>query len=278
MAAGLFRPAGPSARGIPVVAVDDAEHRKNLEHEKKIFDKLIALKLDRQSVLVAVGGGVVTDMVGFAAAVFQRGIRWIAVPTTLTGQVDAALGGKTGVDHQGKNMLGAFWQPALVMLAPAFLTTLPLRERRAGFAEVVKTGVALRPSILADLEKDPDSILVGRSDTLLRVIKACAREKLAIVARDPGDRGVRAVLNLGHTVGHAIEAAGGYRRWNHGEAVAMGLLVECSQAADYGKMTVDEKDRVARLIWRLGLVPKERPEPERVRGFLRLDKKGKAIG
>jgi 3-dehydroquinate synthase len=256
------------------LALPDGEDRKTWDSATRIFDKLLANRIDRRGWIVAVGGGVVTDMAGFAASVFKRGLQWAAVPTTLTGQVDAALGGKTAVDFgKGKNMVGTFWQPAFVCLAPAFLATLPDRELRCGLSEVVKTGVALSPRLLKRLEDCGEDILAKDHEKLCRIVAECAKLKLVIVAADPLDRGVRAVLNLGHTAGHAIEAAGGFQKWNHGEAVAMGLLVIASLAVECGKMKPEEKRRVYEIVERLGLAPRIRPGPEDAAPFLHLDKK-----
>lgn len=272
---------GPIRRslgGVPVLTLADSEENKTLAELARLFEKLIALKIDRQGLLIAVGGGVLSDMVGFAAATYMRGIRWIAVPTTLTGLVDAGLGGKTGVDFGSannvlKNMVGAFWPPEDVLLAPCFLETLPLKEFRNGLSEVVKTGVALDKRILALLEKSPEEVLEGEPERMARIIKACARAKMSVVAHDPRDKGRRAVLNLGHTVGHAMEAVGGFRKWSHGQAVAVGMMVANRLSRNRGIMTEVEERRVAKIVNDFGLLPKTIPRRKELMRAMGLDKK-----
>ncbi|MBZ0273539.1 3-dehydroquinate synthase [bacterium] len=257
-----------------LVRVNDSERTKTLSGMKTIFEKLIALELDRRALIVAVGGGVLTDMAGFAAAVYKRGIRWMAVPTTLTGQADAALGGKTGVDAAGaKNMIGSFHQPLATTLIPDFLRTLPAREMRAGLAEVLKTGMALNARIIDRVESNAGAILDADIGALAEAIRLTATEKMKVVARDPQDRGERAVLNLGHTVAHAVEAAGGFRRWRHGEAVTIGLLTAMRLAVTIGSMTEGDQARMTDLIRRLGMWPKATPRPGDLSRWLRMDKK-----
>jgi len=259
---------------VSLVLAADGEKHKTLDDFSKLFEKLTALKMDRRDLLVAVGGGVLTDVAGFAAATYKRGIRWVCVPTTLIGQVDAGLGGKTGIDIQNaKNMMGAFWSPIEVFLAPAFLRTLPPREIRSGLSEAVKTGEALQPRILRMLEKASARDLDPHSGFLAGLVTECARRKMAVVAGDPLDRGRRAVLNLGHTVGHAVEAAGDFRKWSHGEAVAVGLSVINRFSLNRGMMSREEEQRVHRLIQKLGLLPKSVPEPHEIRPILENDKK-----
>jgi shikimate kinase/3-dehydroquinate synthase len=204
----------------PWFALEPGEEHKTTATWSTILDCLVEQRLDRDAVLLAVGGGVTLDIAGFAAATYLRGIRWIAMPTTLLAMVDAAWGGKTGVDHPAaKNLIGAFHPPIDVVLQPEFLKTLPDREMRCGLAEVVKHGVIAAPALLAR---------VGRDDPALFVEDAAA-VKRAIVEQDPLDRGVRRTLNLGHTLGHAMEVASAYRL-AHGEAVALGLRAACAIA------------------------------------------------
>ena len=198
-------------------AVAPGERQKTLGTAESVLRALAGAGATRDDLLVALGGGVVGDLAGFCAAVYQRGMRWVGVPTTLVAQVDSAYGGKTGVDlPEGKNYVGAYHQPASVLVDPAALDTLPREELAAGYAEVVKTALIAGGRLWADVRagRDPDE----------RTILGCLRTKLSVVARDERDAGARQVLNLGHTVGHAIEAATGYARYRHGEAVAIGLM------------------------------------------------------
>ncbi len=264
----------PDAR---LISAQGGESGKTLEGLGKIFEKLITHGADRYDIVIAVGGGALTDIVGFAASVYMRGIRWIGVPTTLVGQLDAGMGGKTGTDLPGaKNIMGSFWNPLGVLIAPAFLQTLSMREIRNGLSEALKTGECLDSGILSLLEKKAEGLLDKNPDALVGLIRACARKKMEVVARDPEDKsGQRAVLNLGHTVGHAIEAVGGFRRWSHGEAVAMGLLVINSLSVECGVLSAAENERIRSLVERLGLVGRKTPEPEAILPSLAVDKKKK---
>jgi 3-dehydroquinate synthetase len=224
----------------PALAIPPGEAHKTLTTWQSVIDALVEQRLDRDAVLLAVGGGMTLDLAGFAAATYLRGIRWVAMPTTLLSMVDAAWGGKTGVDHAAaKNLIGSFHPPVEVTLQPEFLRTLPERELRSGFAEVVKHGVIGDPSLLAR---------AGRDDPATYVNDAAA-VKREIVERDPNDRGERRTLNLGHTLGHAVELASGYEL-THGESVALGLRAACSIAerhCGFGERRVVEEalDRCA---------------------------------
>lgn len=267
----------PLARALDApepVRLPDGEDRKGIAEWTSIFENLLANRIDRRDVIVAVGGGVLTDVAGFAAATFKRGLAWISVPTTLTGQVDAAIGGKTAVDFgAAKNMIGAFWQPRAVALIPAFFETLPDREIRCGLAEVVKTGLGLDARFFRWIERHVGDLRNRDQAALARVVRICAAAKLRVVAMDPHDWGGRAVLNLGHTVGHAAETAGKFRRWNHGECVATGMVVMARLAEQRGYLTVAARSRVEHLIDGLDLLPRRLPKPEEVEPFLILDKK-----
>lgn len=216
---------------LRAVTLPDGEGGKTLAQIERAAGKLLRAGLTRRSLVVALGGGAVTDAAGFLAAVFMRGLDWVAVPTTLLAMVDAALGGKTAVNLPGaKNALGAFHPPAAVLADPRALSTLPPRQLRSGFGEVLKYGM-LRPGLLEDLarlarERRADAGLVSR----------CARVKLEVVERDPDERGERKLLNLGHTFGHGVEAAGGFRRFAHGEAVAVGLAFAFRLSARMGRI------------------------------------------
>lgn len=236
------------------IEIPDGEEFKNIETLKGIFDRLIEAGLDRGSFVLALGGGVVGDITGFAAATYLRGIPFVQVPTTLLAQVDSSVGGKTGINHEkGKNLIGAFYQPATVLVDVATLDTLPGREFLSGMAEVVKYGVAL-DGALFDLIADNTAKLLARDSTcLLAVIKRCCELKASIVAQDERETGLRAVLNYGHTFGHAIETLTGYKEYTHGEAVAIGMVqaARISEHLDYSGPA--ETERIVSLLENLGL-------------------------
>src|SRR2546423_1087028 len=211
-------------RRIVEVILPDGEVHKTLATAARVLDVLIANRFGRDCALIALGGGVVGDLTGFAAACYQRGVAFAQVPTTLLAQVDSAVGGKTGVNHPGgKNLIGAFHQPALVVTDTRTLATLPARELRAGLAEVIKYGLIRDAALFGWLEAHLDELLAGAPAALAHVIRRSCEIKAAIVGRDEREVGERALLNLGHTFGHALEPATGYTQWLHGEAVGAGL-------------------------------------------------------
>ncbi|UCE88969.1 MAG: 3-dehydroquinate synthase, partial [Pseudomonadota bacterium] len=217
------------------VILPDGEQYKNLEVLNCIFDALLEKRFDRQCTLVALGGGVVGDMAGFAAACYQRGVAFIQVPTTLLAQVDSSVGGKTGVNHAlGKNMIGAFHQPRCVIADTDTLDTLDDRQLSAGVAEVIKYGLIRDAEFFNWLEDNLDDLLARKPEALAHAIERSCRDKADIVAQDELEGGVRALLNLGHTFGHAIEAGTGYGSWLHGEAVAAGMRVAAELSARKG--------------------------------------------
>ena len=245
----------------PIVAVvPDGETEKTLATLGRLFDVFLGARIERATPLVAVGGGVVGDLTGFAGATLLRGLPVVQVPTTLLAQVDAAIGGKTAVDHPaGKNLIGAFHQPRLVLADVGLLATLPRRELLAGLAEVVKYGVIGDTALFARIERDPDALVTGDPAALVAVVASCARQKAAVVAADEREeRGERAVLNFGHTVGHAVETATGYGRLLHGEAVAIGMVAAARVSRSLGVCSAETIDRVRRMLVRLGL-PVELP-------------------
>ncbi len=220
-----------ASRSVLLHLLPDGERGKTLAHLEGAAGHLLRAGATRRSLVVALGGGAVTDAAGFLAAVFMRGVEWVAVPTTLLAMVDAALGGKTGVNLPlAKNAIGAFHPPVAVLADPASLRTLPQRETRSGFGELVKYA-ALRPALLPRVAA---AARAGRADATL--IAECARIKLEIVASDPQERGERKLLNLGHTFGHGVEAAGAFRRYAHGEAVAIGLAFAFRLARAMGRV------------------------------------------
>jgi 3-dehydroquinate synthase len=246
-----------AALGRPeVILVPDGERHKHLASVSHIYDALIRAEADRGSVVVAVGGGVIGDMAGFAAATYLRGIGLVQVPTTLLAQVDASIGGKVGVNlAAGKNLVGAFHPPLLVATDPSVLQTLPRREYRAGLYEVIKYGMACNDGLFRRLEAaaarlgDPDAA------ALTPIIAECSRIKAAIVSTDEREAGSRRVLNFGHTAGHAIETATEYQRFRHGEAVAWGMLVASQVAVSRDLLTTDQAGALKALIMKLGPLP-----------------------
>ena len=253
----------------------DGESYKTLGTVTRILDVLVANRFGRDSVIVALGGGVVGDMAGFAAAIYQRGVAFVQVPTTLLAQVDSAVGGKTGVNHPGgKNLIGAFHQPAAVIADTATLATLAPRELRAGLAEVVKYGLIHDAAFFAWLEQHAEALLAGQPEALAHVIRRSCQIKAAIVGRDEREHGERALLNLGHTFGHAIESATGYGRWLHGEAVGAGMVMAARMSHASGLLPQDDLRRLVGLIERLGL-PVNIPDvaAEDLLEHMRIDKK-----
>lgn len=238
---------------VEIVILPDGEQYKNTDYLIRIFDKLLSSKFSRNATLIALGGGVIGDMGGFAAACYQRGIAFIQIPTTLLAQVDSSVGGKTGVNHPlGKNMIGAFYQPQCVIADADVLDTLDDRQLSAGLAEVIKYGLIRDAEFFAWLELSIDALLAKDKDALAFAIERSCRNKAEIVAEDETEAGVRATLNLGHTFGHAIETGAGYGAYLHGEAVAIGIC----QAADLSRRKgwLNDLD-VERII---GLVKKAR--------------------
>ncbi len=238
--------------GTHAIVIPAGEAQKSLSRAEKIFTEMLKTGIDRASSVVALGGGVVGDLAGFVAATYQRGIRLVQIPTTLLAQVDSSVGGKVAVNHRlGKNMIGAFHQPRLVWIDTAMLSTLPFREIICGLGEIVKYGVALDSALFAYLEDNLDNVLELRSEQILHVESRCLELKSSIVSQDEKESGLRAVLNLGHTLGHAIEAAGHFRLFRHGEAILLGMVAECYIAERMGFIHVEEVARIEHLISRI---------------------------
>jgi 3-dehydroquinate synthase len=261
---------------VASVLLPDGEQHKNLESLSAVYDQLVRQRLDRQSTLVALGGGVIGDLAGFAAATFLRGIPYIQVPTTLLAQVDSSIGGKTGINHaQGKNLIGAFYQPRLVVIDVSVLQTLPKRELVAGMAEVVKYGIIGDPELFDLLEKNLDAILTLDEPLLTRVILSSCADKARVVEQDERESDLRAILNFGHTIGHALESFTGYERFLHGEAVAIGMVKAALISRAQGFCDERSLARIRTLISRAGL-PAEMPPDIDPRGLVQsmeLDKK-----
>lgn len=242
---------------IDTVILPDGEKFKDWQTLNSIFDGLLEQRHTRKTTLVALGGGVVGDMAGFAAACYQRGVPFIQIPTTLLSQVDSSVGGKTGINHPlGKNMIGAFHQPQAVLIDTASLQTLPPREVSAGLAEVIKYGLIRDEVFLAWLEEHMGSLVSLNPEALAEAIFRSCACKAEVVALDEREGGLRAILNLGHTFGHAIETYAGYGNWLHGEAVGTGMLMAAELSALEGMIGREDCDRISRLILRAGLPDK----------------------
>jgi 3-dehydroquinate synthase len=245
---------GLAPRRCVVVELPDGEKHKTLANVSRILDVLVANRFARDACVVALGGGVVGDMAGFAAACYQRGIAFVQVPTTLLAQVDSSVGGKTGVNHPGgKNLIGAFHQPAAVFADTDTLATLPDRELRAGFAEVIKYGLIVDKEFFEWLEANAERLLARDTAALTRAIRRSCEIKADIVSRDEHERGDRALLNLGHTFGHAIESETNYSSWLHGEAVGAGMLLAADMSERLGWISAADVTRVERILQQFGL-------------------------
>ena len=253
--------AGLTAAGVAseAILIPDGEVHKTWATLYDVLTRLLEARAERTTTLVALGGGVVGDVAGFAAATYQRGMPFVQIPTTLLAQVDSSVGGKTGVNHPlGKNMIGAFHQPRAVLIDTACLATLPARELVAGLAEVVKYGAIRSADFLAWLEAGIDRLLARDDEALTHAIAESCRIKAEIVAADERESGERALLNFGHTFGHAIEAGVGYGEWLHGEAVGAGMVMAASLSARMGLITAEDAARLTRLVARAGM-PVEPP-------------------
>lgn len=261
---------------VDQVILPDGERYKDLATLNLIFDALLERRHGRDTTLIALGGGVVGDMAGFAAACYQRGVPFLQVPTTLLAQVDSSVGGKTGVNHPaGKNMIGAFHQPRAVIADTTTLQTLPERELAAGLAEVIKYGLIADRDFFAWLEQEAEALRALQPAVLAAAIARSCRDKAEIVAADERESGQRALLNLGHSFGHAIEAGAGYGAWLHGEAVGVGMLMAADLSARLGWLGTEELSRIRGLIARCGLpvAPPAGISVERWLELMAVDKK-----
>jgi len=240
--------------GATVIEIPAGEEHKNLAWLAFIYDRLVEARLDRTSPLLALGGGVIGDLTGFAAATFLRGVPFVQLPTTLLAQVDSSVGGKTGINHvAGKNLIGAFYQPQLVVIDVTTLQTLPRRELLAGLVEVIKYGVILDPKLFALIEKKLDRILALDLDVLRPIVQRSCALKAEVVQRDERESDYRSILNFGHTLGHAIEGLTEYKRYLHGEAVAIGMAFAARLSAVRGYCNQVTMQRIIRLLKRAGL-------------------------
>jgi 3-dehydroquinate synthase len=243
-----------AGRRLHSLVLPDGEQHKTLASLATIVDALVDARLNRDGAVVALGGGVVGDMAGFAAACYQRGIDYIQVPTTLLAQVDSSVGGKTAVNHpRAKNMIGAFHQPRCVLADTRTLATLPDREYRAGLAEVVKYGLICDAAFFSWLEDRADALLARDDAAVASAVRRSCEIKAQVVGIDEREQGVRAILNLGHTFGHAIETASGYGNWLHGEAVAAGMVLAADMSEKLGWLHATDRARAVQLLERLGL-------------------------
>ncbi len=266
--------------GFDITRVDlpDGEQYKTLDTFSHIIDRMMEIPCDRDTTLIALGGGVVGDIAGFAAACYRRGVPYIQIPTTLLAQVDSSVGGKTAVNHPGgKNMIGAFYQPSAVVIDTDTLSTLDDREFRAGLAEVIKYGLIRDREFFVWIEENINAVLARESTALAHVVTTSCRSKAEVVTADETERGQRAMLNLGHTFGHAIEAATGYSEWLHGEAVAAGTVMAMEMSVRCGYLGPDVAQRVTELFGRAGLrtSPPGNVTADRYLDFMARDKKVK---
>lgn len=268
-----------SSREVIEVVLPDGEEFKDMAHLGTILDAMMQAQVDRSSTVVALGGGVVGDMAGFAASCYQRGVAFVQAPTTLLAQVDSSVGGKTGVNHPlGKNMIGAFYQPKAVVIDMSVLSTLPEREFSAGLAEIIKYGASLDQGFFDWLEDAMDALVARDSKSLAYAIEKSCQLKAMVVAEDERESsGRRALLNFGHTFGHAIEAGLGFGTWLHGEAVGCGMVMATRLSQDLGQVRADEASRVLDLVRRAGL-PTQPPKwsAQTYLDWMRHDKKAAA--
>jgi 3-dehydroquinate synthase len=272
---GSLRAGGQAPSEVLSVQLPEGEAHKTWQSLQLIFDALLAARFDRRCVLIALGGGVVGDMVGFAAATYQRGVDFIQVPTTLLAQVDSSVGGKTAINHPlGKNMIGAFHQPRLVLADVASLRTLPRRELSAGIAEMLKHGAIGDPAYFEQLLADMPKLMACEPAALTRAVQRSCEIKASVVAQDEKEGGLRAILNFGHTFGHAIEAGLGYGEWLHGEAVGAGMVMAADLSARLGFIKTADVERIKLANQAAGL-PLKGPawSPERYIELMSGDKK-----
>ncbi len=267
------------AAGFSVAAIEvpEGEGAKTLEVAERCWNELLAAGLDRTSTVLALGGGAVGDVAGFAAATYMRGVNFVQLPTTVLAQVDASIGGKTAIDHTlAKNLIGAFHQPRLVIVDPAVARTLPEREFRSGLAEIVKHGIVLDAGYFAELERDLAPLRARELGVLESIIAGSCRLKASVVERDEREAELRHVLNYGHTIGHALEAATGYARLTHGEAVSLGIVAEARLARRLGIAGAETVARQERMLDALGLPVRDASiDVEPVVAAIARDKKAK---
>ena len=259
-----------------VLFLPPGERHKRLAQVESLAEQLVHAGADRDSILLAFGGGIIGDLTGFLAAIYMRGIPYIGIPTTLLAQVDSSLGGKTGVNlAAGKNLIGSFHHPLVVLSDIDTLSTLPPAELRAGLQEAIKSGIIYDSRLFAFMENSAGAILATKPDTaaLTRVVTASVKVKADVVSKDEKESGLRMILNFGHTIGHAIEAATGYRKLLHGEAIAWGMLAALHVSRDRGSITQRDFDRMSACILRYGPIPPFKADPAKLVALTAGDKK-----
>ena len=262
---------------LTVLSVPAGEQYKRMATVERLLEELAAAGADRDSILIAFGGGVIGDMTGFLAATYMRGIRYVQVPTTALAQIDSSIGGKTGVNlAAGKNLAGAFYHPLAVYADIDVLQTLPAAELRAGLQEAVKAGIIRDRALFDFMEAQSAAVLAGDAAALTRVIADSVRMKAEVVSADEREGGLRMILNLGHTLGHAIEAATGYQQLLHGEAVAWGMLAAVAMAKRRGMLTVAEHDRVEQVVKTYGPLKRFQADPAQLVVLTAKDKKNRS--
>ncbi|ATW24005.1 3-dehydroquinate synthase [Candidatus Formimonas warabiya] len=243
-----------SGYAVSSLVLPDGENFKSLETTAQIYDAILEAGLDRQGIILALGGGVIGDMAGFAAATYMRGINFVQVPTTLLAQVDASVGGKVAVNHpRGKNLIGSFYQPSLVFIDTATLDTLPVREILSGLSEVIKYGIITDPELFSYLEVNVIARGIRGKEFFIDIVEKSCAIKAKVVSRDEREENVRAILNFGHTIGHGIEAATHYQVFRHGEAVAIGMMGAACISREMGLISAPEVERIRSLIISVGL-------------------------
>ena len=253
----IFKAVGRGLRKkFPVVLIPDGERAKTLATVSRLVDRMVELKLTRQSTLIAVGGGVVGDVAGFVASIYMRGIAVVQVPTTLLAQVDSSIGGKTGVNHRvAKNLIGSFYQPRLVLSDPLVLETLPDREYASGLYEALKYGIIRDATLFEDFENDVATFLRRDPEAIERLVARCAAIKAHVIMSDERESDLRRILNLGHTVGHGLEAAAKYQRIKHGEAVGYGMIAAARISSALAKLAAGDQARIEGTIRSIGRLP-----------------------
>jgi 3-dehydroquinate synthase len=274
----LYNCLSEAGMNIAVVLIPDGEEYKDLFWAYYILTQLLEEGLDRGSVLFALGGGVIGDITGFVASTYMRGISYVQIPTTLLSQVDSSVGGKTGVNHPlGKNMIGTFYQPMLVWIDVQTLKSLPEREFLAGLAEVIKYGVIWDKDFFEFLRDQREAVLTQDEDILIEVIRRCCEIKAEVVSQDERESGLRAILNFGHTIGHAIETVTNYRKYLHGEAVAIGMVAEALLSDKMSLLETEEAEMIKEVVASYGLPTSTggSVEPSQMLKAMSLDKKAK---
>ncbi len=262
-------------RDYEIITVPPGEKSKRISNVEKIITQMLEANYDRNATVLAVGGGVIGDLAGFTASIYKRGVPFIQVPTTLLAQVDASVGGKTGVNHPlGKNMIGTFYQPKIVWIDLDVLKTLPGREILCGLAEIIKYGVIWDADLFGIVENKFEQIFTLELSVLEQIVKRCCEIKAEIVAKDEREGGLRMILNFGHTVAHAIEAAKGYKKINHGEAVLLGMVAESKMALDAGYLKRGDFNRIQTLVSKFNLKPRlKNVTKNELFDFMKSDKK-----